>query len=193
MLSQKWASHIVDFASIESNLDISSPPAVEVARLMGSLPFVLEPADILRGFLQRTGVPCPARFATARTTIHHLVPLSDIDSPAFRPRMLAWATTGSPDSELAKDICIIFSPPGCVEYQADTVRREANMASGTIAFRSCFRSARIPLSYLVRLHRTSYPALDEHGQPTEPFTLQDAIDDWLLMQITSSIGDLSML
>ncbi|KAJ7501804.1 hypothetical protein B0H11DRAFT_2368605 [Mycena galericulata] len=193
LLSQKWASHIIDFTSIEPNLDISAPPAVEVARLMDGLPFIVDPTAILRAFMQRTGIPCPSRFAAARSTIHPLVPLSDIDSPAFRPRMLAWATTGSPDSELSKEIFVNFSPPGCTEYQTDTVRREANMANGTIAFRTCYRTARIPLSYLVGLHHASYPTLDAQGHPTEPLTLQDAIDDWLLIQITSSIGDLSML
>ncbi|KAJ7166343.1 hypothetical protein C8R43DRAFT_1162799 [Mycena crocata] len=193
LLSQAWASHIVDYASIEENLDISAPPAVERTRLMGSLPFTIDPNTIFRDFLQRQGIPCPVLFAAAREMIHSMVPLDDIDSPAFRPRMLAWATTGSPDSELSKDIHIVFSPPGCTEYRSHTAQREINMANGTIAFASCFRTARIPLTYLIGLHRASYPTLDQQGQPTEPLTLQSAIDHWLLMQIVGAIGDLSIL
>ncbi|KAJ7443670.1 hypothetical protein FB451DRAFT_1437063 [Mycena latifolia] len=193
LLSEKWASHIVDFASIEDNLSITSPPAADVARLMGSHPFIIDPTEVLRCFLQRTGIACPALFAVARETLHPMVPLSDVDSPAFRPRMLARACTGSPDLELSKNINIVFSPPGCLEYRGDTAQREFNMANGTVAFASCFRTARIPLTYLLGLHRASYPALDEQGQPTEPRTLQDAIDNWLLMQIVGAIGDLSVL
>lgn len=160
---------------------------------MGSLPFIIDPADILRGFLQRSGIPSPTLFEAERGTIHPLVPLSDIDSPAFRPRMLAWATTGSPSSELSKDIHVAFSPPGCVDYRAATVEREVNMDNGTISFASCLRTTRIPLAYLIGLHRTSYPTLDDLGQPTEPLTLQAAIDHWLLLQIIGAIPDMSML
>ncbi|KAJ7212743.1 hypothetical protein B0H12DRAFT_1156313 [Mycena haematopus] len=177
LLSQKWASHITGFASIEPNLVFKPPPAVDVAVLCSSLQFVIDPTKIFRDFLMRTGVPCPTLFDKARASLHPIVPLSTVDSEAFRPRMLAWATTGSPDSELSKDIRIFF-----------LLLRELNMAEGTIAFASCFRTARIPLSYLINLHRTSYPILDEHGQPTEPLTLQDAIDNWLLIQIISNIG-----
>ncbi|KAJ7266480.1 hypothetical protein B0H12DRAFT_1099703 [Mycena haematopus] len=193
LLSQKWASHITDFASIEPNLVFKCPPAVDVAVLCSSLQFVIDPTKTICDFLMRTGVPCPTLFDKARASLHPIVPLSTVDSEAFRPRMLAWASTGSPDSELSKDIRIVFCPPGCIEYQAGTRQRELNMAEGTISFASCFRTARIPLSYLINLHRTSYPTLDEHGQPTEPLTLQDAIDHWLLMQIIGNIGELSML
>ncbi|KAJ7079268.1 hypothetical protein B0H15DRAFT_804527 [Mycena belliarum] len=191
LLSQKWASHIHDFASIEPNLAISCPSATEVARLTGPLLLSVDPTEILRGFLQRTGIPCPGIFAITRETIHPMVLLDDVDSPAFRPRIFAWACTGSPDSELSKDIHVIFSTPSCLDYRGDPVQREINMANGTIAFASCFRTARIPLSYLVDLHRASYPSLDALGQPIEPLTLQDAIDSWLFMQIVGAIGDIS--
>ncbi|KAJ7238330.1 hypothetical protein B0H12DRAFT_97670 [Mycena haematopus] len=193
LLSEKWASLITDFASIEQNLELVCPAAVDLAQIMTGLPFIVNPVDLFRDFLQRTGVPCPRRFDSVKSTIHPIVPLSRIDTLAFRPQMLAWACTGVPSVELTKNIYTYFALPGCPQYHSDTGERDIHMAGGTIVFRSCHRSAHIPLPYLVELHQSSYPTIDEHGQPTEPLTLQDAIDDWLLTQIITAISDLTIL
>ncbi|KAK6974739.1 hypothetical protein R3P38DRAFT_2811607 [Favolaschia claudopus] len=81
---------------------------------------------------------------------------------------------------------------GDAGYEAVPSRRAALMALGKISFRTCFRTARIPVSYLNHLASQSYPAKDKDGNETEPFTLQQAIDHWLLVEILGGIGDHSM-
>ncbi|KAJ7662789.1 hypothetical protein DFH06DRAFT_1397028 [Mycena polygramma] len=161
LLSQKWTSLISNYDSIEPNLEITCPSAVDVSPLLAGLSVALDVADVLPGFLQRTGIPCSGLFAKMKSTIHPIVPLLQIDAPSFRPQMLAWARGAE--------------------------------SKHTIAFRSCLQSGRIPLSYLIQLHHASYPALDASGQPTEPLTLQDAIDEWLLRELVGAVGDLSFV
>ncbi|KAF8174836.1 hypothetical protein K438DRAFT_1980028 [Mycena galopus ATCC 62051] len=193
LLSEKWSSYIHDYSSIASNLDIICPSAAVIAPLMGGLSFTVDPSEILHSFLKQSGLSCRVQFNKAKAAFHPIVPLAKIDSPSFRPQMLAWACTGCPSVELANTLSIGFSTFGCIEYHPETIQRETGMANGTIVFRSCVRSARIPLSFLIGLHHTSYPALDDSGMPTPPLTLQDAIDDWLLTEILGSIGDFSIL
>ncbi|KAF8194813.1 hypothetical protein K438DRAFT_1968757 [Mycena galopus ATCC 62051] len=193
LLSEKWSSYIHDYSSIASNLDIICPSAAVIAPLMGGLSFTVDPSEILHSFLKRSGLSCRVQFNKAKAAFHPIVPLAKIDSPSFRPQMLTWACTGCPSVELANTLSIGFSTFGCIEYHPETIQRETGMANGTIVFRSCVRSVRIPLPFLIGLHHTSYPALDDSGMPTPPLTLQDAIDDWLLTEILGSIRDFSIL
>ncbi|KAJ7181278.1 hypothetical protein C8R46DRAFT_885532 [Mycena filopes] len=193
LLSEKWTSHITSYSSIEDSLDISCPSPTAMAPLMAGVSVAIDPPSILRDFLQRSGLTSRVRYEKAKPTFHPIVPTSKIDSPAFRPSMLAWGCGGTPTFDPDNTLFVGFSPPGCVEYHPDAFQRQVSMANGTVIFRSCLRSARIPLSYLIDLHRASYPAIDEAGNPTAPLTLEDAIDDWLLTEILGSIGDLSIL
>ncbi|KAK7025633.1 hypothetical protein R3P38DRAFT_2529661 [Favolaschia claudopus] len=192
-LSQIWASRVQDFSSLEPNLDIVCPSARDIAHAMINLPSIVNLPAVLRGFFSRTGIPCPGRFEIAKPAIHPIVPLSRIDSPSFRPQMFVWAATGAPCVELTQGISAVFALPSNTDYDIDERKRAAGMAEGTIAFRSCLRSAWLPLSHLVKLHAASYPARDEQGNAVEPLTLEDALDDWLLTQIVTAIGDLTVL
>ncbi|KAK7015821.1 hypothetical protein R3P38DRAFT_2786739 [Favolaschia claudopus] len=192
-LSQIWASRVQDFSSLEPNLDIVCPSARDIAHAMINLPSIVNLPAVLRSFFSRTGIPCPGRFEIAKPAIHPIVPLSRIDSPSFRPQMFVWAATGAPCVELTQGISAVFALPSNTDYDMDERKHAAGMAEGTIAFRSCLRSAWIPLSHLVKLHLATYPARDEHGNAVEPLTLEDALDDWMLTQIVTAIGDLTVL
>lgn len=65
--------------------------------------------------------------------------------------------------------------------------RAAMLRSGKICFRTCFRQAYIPLSYLVTLVNTEYNA------ESEPQGLQEAVDHWLMCECLSAIGGHSVL
>ena len=47
-------------------------------------------------FLTGQGIPCPESFATIMSSFNNIIDLSQIDTPAFRTRMVVWATTGTP-------------------------------------------------------------------------------------------------
>ncbi|KAK6988071.1 hypothetical protein R3P38DRAFT_3445569 [Favolaschia claudopus] len=190
---QIWASRVQDFSSLEPNLDIVCPSARDIAHAMINLPSIVNLTAVLRGFFSRTGIPCPGRFELIKPAIHPIVPLSRIDSPSFRPQMFVWAATGAPCVELTQGVSAVFALPSNTDYDMDERKRAAGMAEGTIAFRSCLRSAWLPLSHLVKLHAASYPARDEQGNAVEPLTLEDALDDWMLTQIVTAIGDLTVL
>lgn len=63
------------------------------------------------------------------------------------------------------------------------------LQSGKICFRTCFRQAYIPLSYLVTLADTQYHTDSDHA----PRTFQQAVDHWLLCECLSAIGGHSVL
>ncbi|KAF8186505.1 hypothetical protein K438DRAFT_1765277 [Mycena galopus ATCC 62051] len=193
LLSEKWSSYIHEYSSIASNLDIICPSAAVIAPLLCGLSFTVDPSEILRSFLKRSGLSCHVQFNKAKAAFHPIIPFAKIDSPSFHSQMLAWACTGCPSVELANTLSIGFSTFGCTEYHPETIQRETDMANGTIVFRSCVRSVRVPLPFLIGLHRAFYPVLNDSAMPTPPLTLQDAIDDWLLTDILGSIGDFSIL
>jgi len=145
LLSEKWSSYIHDYSSIASNLGIICPSAAVIAPLMGGLSFTVDPSEILCSFLKRSGLSCHVQFNKAKAAFHPIVPLAKIDSPLFRPQMLAWACTGCPSVELANTLSIGFSTFGCTEYHPETIQRETVMANGTIVFRSRVDPA--PISY----------------------------------------------
>ncbi|KAK6974734.1 hypothetical protein R3P38DRAFT_2811603 [Favolaschia claudopus] len=105
------------------------------------------------------------------------------------PFMVVEVTSRSGDQQ---HIELTWVGSGDAGYEAVPSRRAALMALGKISFRTCFRTARIPVSYLNHLASQSYPAKDKDGNETEPFTLQQAIDHWLLVEILGGIGDHSM-
>ncbi|KAF8146617.1 hypothetical protein K438DRAFT_1990415 [Mycena galopus ATCC 62051] len=174
LLSEKWSSYIHDYPSIASNLGVICPSAAVIARLMGGLSFTVDPSEILRSFLKWSGLSCHVQFNKAKAAFHPIVP-SQKSTP---PRSALRCSHGHAQAAL---------------YHPETIQRETGMANGTIVFRSCVRSARIPRPFLIGLHRASYPVLDDSGMPTPPLTLQDAIDDWLLTEILGSIRDFSIL
>ncbi|KAG5649391.1 hypothetical protein H0H81_004149 [Sphagnurus paluster] len=55
----------------------------------------LEPLDLIQKFIKGQGIPCPLEFDALKDSFEN-VDLSEIDTPAFRSRILVWAITGSP-------------------------------------------------------------------------------------------------
>ncbi|KAK6987955.1 hypothetical protein R3P38DRAFT_2574134, partial [Favolaschia claudopus] len=192
-LSNTWTSVIHGYDSLKPHLLIRI--ASTASTVMPGLAAPLNPKAIIDNFLSGHGVPCPSLFSEARGTFSRLIQLDKIDTAAFRSLSLCWAVTGSPHLESGdqQHIELTWVGSGDAGYEAVPSRRAALMALGKISFRTCFRTARIPVSYLNHLASQSYPAKDKDGNETEPFTLQQAIDHWLLVEILGGIGDHSMV
>ncbi|KAJ7026563.1 hypothetical protein C8F04DRAFT_1045551 [Mycena alexandri] len=194
-LSHIWTSVIHDFDSLRSYLTIRTLPPDVLVDIAGpaaaSLPIAsLDLRSITEGFLSGQGIPCPDLFSEAKGQFSTLIPFENIDSPAFRSIVLCWAVTGSPHIEADdhQHIELSFVGPTDTGYHASPAKRSECMAMGKIAFRTCFRTARIPASYLVQLCSKTYPAKDEQGNDKEPFSVQQAIEHWLLVEFLGGIG-----
>ncbi|KAJ7748253.1 hypothetical protein B0H14DRAFT_2252150, partial [Mycena olivaceomarginata] len=194
-LSHTWISVIHDFDSLKPHLVVApmSPLLIGEIAQPGSPALTMDLEDLLHRFLQGStvcsGAPCPALLEEAIPRLSKLISFDQIDSPAFRSKALCWATTGSPHVEFDDQhhIVIHFVGPDDLGYDT-SLAQLSYMKLGLISFRTCFRVARIPLVYLVDLCSRTYPARDHEGNDTEPFTLQQAIDHWLLVEILAGIG-----
>ncbi|KAJ7821885.1 hypothetical protein B0H14DRAFT_2371092, partial [Mycena olivaceomarginata] len=192
-LSHTWTSVIHDFDSLKPHLVVApmSPLLVGEIAQPDSPALMMDMGDLLPRFLQGSGAPCPALLEEAIPRLSKLIPFDQIDSPAFRGKALCWATTGSPHVEFDDQhhIVIHFVGPDDLGYDTSPAQH-SYMKLGLISFHICFRVARIPLIYLVDLSSHTYPAHDHEGNDTEPFTLQQAIEHWLLVEILAGIGDI---
>jgi hypothetical protein len=65
--------------------------------------------------------------------------------------------------------------------------RHAMLENGKVCFRTCFKEARLPLSWVVKLARLSYAG------NSEPSSFSTAIDHWLLCECLNAIGSHSIL
>ncbi|KAJ7199940.1 hypothetical protein GGX14DRAFT_572373 [Mycena pura] len=182
-LAHVWTSFISTFQSLKPHLLVTVPTSTKVVQHFGAASSSLNPEAIFHGFLQRTGIPCPvALLESAKAHFHPDVvgQLCDIYSPAFRPRMLCWASTGSPfldpDAGQTESIQIDFVLPGDLNYCDDAAASTVHMQQGTISFRSCSQVTRIPMSKLVELHQIIYPTPDIA-------TFDAAVDTWFLFQV----------
>lgn len=61
------------------------------------------------------------------------------------------------------------------------------IANGKISYRTCFNVARLPASYIARLHQTAFSA------DQEPRSFERAFDHWLLVECLAAIGGLTMM
>ncbi|KAK6996211.1 hypothetical protein R3P38DRAFT_3628723 [Favolaschia claudopus] len=190
-LAHHWTSYISDFASLEPHMLITAPSPSALVSQFGArgVAFDLEFEILLTQFLRESGNPCdPQVFEDAKPHFHPdvLNQLSNIDSPSFRPRMFSWAATGSPflgpDAANTDPIHVDFVLPDDRNYSDSAIHSIFHMKQGTISFRTCARSARIPVSYLVELFET-----------TPPGSRGEAVNSWLMLQILNGIGKVSML
>ncbi|KAJ7675415.1 hypothetical protein B0H14DRAFT_3537113 [Mycena olivaceomarginata] len=181
-LSHTWTSVIHDFDSLKPHLVIApmSPLLIGEIAQPGSPALTMDLEDLLHRFLQGSGAPCPALLEEAIPRLNKLISFDQIDSPAFRSKALCWATTGSPHVEFDDQHHIVIHFVGPDDLGYDTLLAQLSVA-------------RIPLVYLVDLCSRTYPARDHEGNNTEPFTLQQAIDHWLLVEILAGIGGHSRL
>ncbi|KAF8166430.1 hypothetical protein K438DRAFT_1857228 [Mycena galopus ATCC 62051] len=197
-ISRLWTSVIHNFDSIKSHLSVVTTPTRE-----SILDFVeqdspvldMDLAHMLQEWLKGSGIPCPGLFKIAKPTLSKLIPFGDVDSPAFRPKMFCWSGTGSPHVkwEDHQQLSVYFVGPDDEQYHSSPIARRGYMRMGIIRFQSCFRTIRIPILYLAELSKQSYPAKDDEGNDTEPFSLQQAIDNWFLIQTLTGIGEHSLL
>ncbi|KAF8130484.1 hypothetical protein K438DRAFT_1999370 [Mycena galopus ATCC 62051] len=135
-------------------------------------------------FVNGSGIPCPEAFEAVRHTFHPILDLTRMDTPGYRGQIIAWGAGGSPFVDVTDKIEI--GPISCLDA---TYAQEINRvygSFGTVCFRSCGRSMRYPIEHLFTLARASY------GDPSEPASLQEAIDYWLLVECLQIIGRYSM-
>ncbi|KAF8174019.1 hypothetical protein K438DRAFT_1849830 [Mycena galopus ATCC 62051] len=197
-ISRLWTSVIHNFDSIKSHLSVVTTPTREsLIDFVGQDSPVLDMdlAHMLQEWLKGSGIPCPGLFEIAKPTLSKLIPFGDVDSPAFRPKMFCWSGTGSPHVEWEdhQQLSVYFVGPDDEQYHSSPIARRGYMKMGIIRFQSCFRTIRIPILYLAELSKQSYPAKDDEGNDTEPFSLQQAIDNWFLIQTLTGIGEHSLL
>ncbi|KAJ7474611.1 hypothetical protein B0H11DRAFT_1866205 [Mycena galericulata] len=142
---------------------------------------------LVERFLRGNGVPCPAQFEASRGAFHRIVDLSRIDTPGFRSQSFVWAATGSPFIDI-RGVKIKIGP---IETHDETYAlpggRELLANNGTILFRTCFRTARYPVDYVLHL------AEAQHSPESEPHDFQEAFDYWFLRQCLLAIGRYNML
>ncbi|KAF8140811.1 hypothetical protein K438DRAFT_1995637 [Mycena galopus ATCC 62051] len=196
-ISRTWTSIIHDFDSLKPQISFFTPTRAAAQEYIEPSNPVLDMDlwSLLQDFMKKSGAPCPALFEVAKPNLCSLIPFNKIDDPAFRPMALCWAATGSPhlDPDDQRNLSVHFVGPDDQGYHSDSVKRAGLMKAGTICFRACFRTVRIPLIYLAHLHDQSYPAKDHEGNDTEPFTLQQAIENWLFTETLGGIGNLTVL
>ncbi|KAJ7088384.1 hypothetical protein B0H15DRAFT_885773 [Mycena belliarum] len=144
---------------------------------------------LLERFLRRSGIPCPGQFEESRGAFHPIIDLTRIETPAFRPQIFAWATTGSPFIETAEDakitVDLVSSSNPNYAQNSDTGTMQGE--NGTIVFRTCFRTTLFPVEYLFHLAQAQY------NTQSEPANFQEAFDYWVLRQCLLGIGRYSML
>jgi len=97
LLSMLWTSNLSSSSDLEPHLNIKTfnfdvTHQLSLALSDSNLTF----SSIIIQFLRESGVPCPHLFMEANNYfIADLVDLGLIDCPFFRPKILAWAVTGS--------------------------------------------------------------------------------------------------
>ncbi|KAF7339062.1 hypothetical protein MVEN_01982500 [Mycena venus] len=141
--------------------------------------------DVFERFLRGSGIPCLSKFEGARGSFPTIVDLSRMDKPGWRGQMVAWAATGSPFVDLAADM-IEIGPIATNDPMYASQESELYASAGTICFRTCTRSMRYPVDYLLRL------AAAEYDEDSEPASFQEAYDFWVLRECLLTIGRHSM-
>ncbi|KAJ7228289.1 Sec63 Brl domain-containing protein [Mycena pura] len=156
---------------------LAAPPHISPACFQDHPIHNLGFPSIIRKFLAGTGVPCPVLWGTKPIPVSSRLDMTEVNSPTFRSKALCWAATGTPLlPSLDDDVQLILGELG------DGISA-FHMQEGTISFHTCSRETHIPLEYLINLCSQDYPASDENGQPTEPESLEKAIEHWLFTQV----------
>lgn len=99
-LSVTNSSYIRDASSLESHLRFD-PHCAIYEHVRTEIQEALETQDITPSslfirFINGKGVPNPEAWAPIKHTFDSVIDLSKIDSPNFRARMFAWASSGVP-------------------------------------------------------------------------------------------------
>lgn len=116
ILRMVWKTVIDDFKTIEPFLVFVTNSSEEDADLFRSMfgPDV-SPEDLVTNFLAGTGVPSEVEWAAiiGSGKLQDVPPAAMLEKPSFRPRMLAWAMTGSPHLPTAGNLQV----SGAYTYQ----------------------------------------------------------------------------
>ncbi|KAJ7650550.1 hypothetical protein FB45DRAFT_730675, partial [Roridomyces roridus] len=192
-ISRIWTSLIHDFATIQPYLSIFGLTSRQLSNFADSASSIqgMDLCDLLRKFLQGSGAPCRRLLDQAIPHLSKLIRWEEIDEAAFRPKLFCYAVTGSPHVEWAdveQQMVVHWVGPNDTAYYDDPIARARFMQYGQIAFRTCFKTVRIPAMHLIHLCNSSYPAHDDEGNEVEPFTRDQAIEHWLMMQFAGAIG-----
>ncbi|KAF8882082.1 hypothetical protein BD779DRAFT_1473054 [Infundibulicybe gibba] len=184
-----WRSHISNFSDLEPYLRLEPLPAGSAhtcAQQLQAAGFQLGAEALFIDFLRGSGIPLPSLFEDLCAHFNPQVDLTDIDEVYFRARMFCWAATGSPLAMFGSihKLSVTFCGDDDDHY-ALPATRHIMLREGKISFRTCFRQARIPLSYIVHLSRVSSPA-------RSPNQFRTAVDHWLLCETLNAIGSHSI-
>ncbi|KAF8883865.1 hypothetical protein BD779DRAFT_1472363 [Infundibulicybe gibba] len=180
-----WQSHINGFGDLEPYLrfePLSAASAHTCAQQLQAAGFQLGAEALFTDFLRGSGIPLPLLFDDLCVHFNPQVDLAEVDEVYFRARMFCWAATGSPLAMFGRihKLSVAFCGDDDDRY-ALPATRQVMLREGKISFKTCFRQARIPLSYIVHLARVSSPA---HS----PNQFRTAVDHWLLCETLNAIG-----
>ncbi|KAJ3901848.1 hypothetical protein F5879DRAFT_991545 [Lentinula edodes] len=149
--------------------------------------------DVIKDFLLGVGAPCPQMLAGIQDRFSPEVKasLSGLQSPTYRMRLMCWAVTGATRVlKGGEPMQIILVDDNDTSYLSESLNDgqcEAFLSSGSCAFRTCSRSMRIPVSYLIQQLKNTY------NPDTELCNAQVAIHHWLLVQLLDSAGTYNMV
>ncbi|KAI0078511.1 hypothetical protein K474DRAFT_1706398 [Panus rudis PR-1116 ss-1] len=186
------SSQITGYGIIKDILEVSAAPDFTVpSEGLSALPGCEELVSfdsILRGFLQRTGIPCQAAFNEKRDAglFSDRIPFDQINDESFRSRMFAIAISGSDSVRFDNRFKVIWGTDRNAQYGTGTPAYRALLAAGGhITWRTCFQTCIIPANYLTeQLARRPY----DRNATDQPNSLQQAIDSWLLLEILTAIS-----
>ncbi|KAJ7769140.1 hypothetical protein DFH07DRAFT_1006888 [Mycena maculata] len=162
------------------NLPYANLDALRAHTLDVTLTFTI----LVERFLHGAGIPCPLQFEPSRGAFHEIIDLSLINAPNFRARMFAW---GSPFLDNSGNKIKVGPIDARDTTYATADSRELNAANGTVLFRTCFRTARYPVQYVLSLAQAQY------SPQSEPANFQEAFDYWFLRQCLLGIGRYSIM
>ncbi|KAF7363705.1 hypothetical protein MSAN_01028300 [Mycena sanguinolenta] len=106
-------------------------------------------------FLRGQGIPCPTAFEADRGAFPRIVDLSRANTPGWRGQIAAWAATGSPFIDVTSDL-IEIGPIATDDPMYSPEHSQSFANFGTVCFRTCTRSMRYPIDYLLGLATTQY-------------------------------------
>ncbi|KAG6807781.1 hypothetical protein H0H92_006413, partial [Tricholoma furcatifolium] len=115
--------------------------------------------SLFMDFLRGQGVPCPDLFSEFCGNFDPVVDLSKLETPVFRCRMLLWAITGTSLLDPIDPGPIHIWPIIDNDAQYGTASmRNAMAREGVISFRTCFKTARFPATFILYLAQQTYTA-----------------------------------
>ncbi|KAF8226684.1 hypothetical protein L208DRAFT_1498778, partial [Tricholoma matsutake] len=148
LFSALWMSNITCYKDLEPYLAVKTADT-EVAEHFSSICPSMTFDSIITSFLSGSGIPCPNSFKEVQGQFSTLVDLSTIGEPCFRPKLLAWASTGSSSvnvNEIMNIVQVVLVDDDGLAYGLDPEVWSAMIAEGTISFKTCLREARVPIS-----------------------------------------------